>query len=168
MFSFFLMRDSGSAASFEGMWQMALTVLLLIVIIVAAFFFTKFAGKFIGKFYAASSGSANTNKPTMKIIDRMFLSRDKMIVLVKIGGKIYIVGVTKNEISPIGSLEEDELYREDKESDKESTDKVVKVSEEWSMDKLKAMFNSAKAEDVDELLKRIEETGGEADDESNA
>lgn len=45
----------------------------------------------------------------MRVVDRMFMGRDKSIIVVRVGQKDYLLGVAQNSITLLTELEEDQI-----------------------------------------------------------
>lgn len=75
-------------------------VVLMLLVIFAAYFTTRFL----------SSKARNITKcKYIEVKDRMFLGRDKHILLIEVGAKAYLVGITNQNINVIGALSKDEI-----------------------------------------------------------
>jgi flagellar protein FliO/FliZ len=73
------------------------TLFAVILILYLSYVFTKFIGKRSIKY----GGSSN-----MKIVDRLSITQDKSIVILKAGGKFYLLAVSPSDIKLITELEE--------------------------------------------------------------
>lgn len=84
------------------MWESILTgmgtLLAVAAVLIAAWWFTR---------RIAGSGQFGGRSRYMKIIDRMPLAQDKYLALVRLGEKIYLVGVAASEISLLAQMEEE-------------------------------------------------------------
>lgn len=76
-----------------------LTVICLVVF--AAYYVTRFAADH------ARPGLGNLRG--IRLLDRFVFSRDKMIVLVEVGGQVYMLGVTNQSINLIDTVEPGEF-----------------------------------------------------------
>ncbi len=94
------MTGIAAAISSDNIWSVLWLFFLAVLIPVAAYFVTR---------YFAKKAQGTQHTPAMKQLARMFLGRDKYILLLKIGEKGYILGVTNQSISRIGTLSEQEM-----------------------------------------------------------
>jgi flagellar biosynthetic protein FliO len=82
-------------------WVSTMGLFLVAVLVpVAAYYATRFL---VGK------TQTGNKKAGMKLLDRLYLSRDKYILVVKIAGKGYVLGVTNQSVSPIDTLSQEQL-----------------------------------------------------------
>ncbi len=75
-------------------------IIILVLVLVAAYFTTRFL---------SVHSKRLTKGASMKLLDQMALSRDKHVVLLKVGEKGYIIGVTNQGMNVIGTMEKKEL-----------------------------------------------------------
>lgn len=90
----------GSVIAEDNLWSTVGLFLLAVLIPAAAYFATK---------YIARKARGTTKGPGIEILERMYLSRDKYILIVKVGEKGYILGVTNQNITALGMLSEQEM-----------------------------------------------------------
>lgn len=85
----------------EGsLWSLLGLFFVAVLVPVAAFYATR---------VIARKAQGFAKGPAMKQLERMYLGRDKYIQLVKIGSKGYILGVTNQNITAVGMLDEEEM-----------------------------------------------------------
>ena len=84
----------------DGVGSTIILVLLLLLVMFGAYFATKFL-------------SAKTKRLTkaryIDVKDRMVVGRDKYIVLLEAGEKVFLVGITSQSINVIGTLTKEEI-----------------------------------------------------------
>ncbi|MCH5264881.1 MAG: flagellar biosynthetic protein FliO [Lachnospiraceae bacterium] len=78
-----------------------LTVIAVFVLVLAA---TRYATKWIAK-----SGAIQTHSANIKVIETFKIAPNKYIQIVQLGTKYYSIGVTKDTITFLTSLEEEQL-----------------------------------------------------------
>ncbi|MHB1313913.1 MAG: flagellar biosynthetic protein FliO [Christensenellales bacterium] len=84
----------------EGLGSTALLIVCMLLVIFAAYYTTKFL----------SSKSRNLTKCRyMQVKDRMFFGKDKLIVLLEAGDKVFLIGITNQTMAVIGTLQKEEL-----------------------------------------------------------
>lgn len=83
-----------------------ITVLFTIVLFAAILYLAYLTTKFIGKKYSISSGMSGKN---LKIIDSLSLAPDKVLMIVKAGGKTVLVGLSRDHMEYICDVDENEL-----------------------------------------------------------
>lgn len=81
------------------------TVIISLVGILALILALFYAAKWLGKKTSISSAQ------NLRIVERVSLSTDKMLLLVEICGKYMIVGVAPNGINTLCELNEEEIAR---------------------------------------------------------
>lgn len=81
-------------------------IVVMVAIIVGAYFATKYLTR--------KSGAAKSRQ--MRILDRMMLGRDKHIVLLEVGGKNLLIGVTNQQINVLGDIDGEALKQKQSES----------------------------------------------------
>lgn len=59
--------------------------------------------------YVALGASKMSGTKYMRVVDRMLLGQDKMMIIVQIGESYYLTGVTSQNVQIIKELSEDEL-----------------------------------------------------------
>ncbi len=83
-----------------------ITVLFTIVLFAAILYLAYLTTKHIGKKYSISSGMSGKN---LKIIDSLSLAPDKVLMIVKAGGKTVLVGLSREHMEYICDVDENEL-----------------------------------------------------------
>jgi len=83
-----------------------ITVLFTIVLFAAILYLAYLTTKYIGKKYSISSGMSGKN---LKIIDSLSLAPDKVLMIVKAGGKTVLVGLSREHMEYICDVDENEL-----------------------------------------------------------
>lgn len=79
----------------DNFWTTFFYIVVMLVIIVGAYFATK-----------VISGKAGRLKSRqIRMVDRMSMGRDKHIVLVEVGGKNLLIGVTNQSINVLGDID---------------------------------------------------------------
>lgn len=106
---------TGSPAA-PGLFQTMFLLIACVAIIVAAYY--------TAKFVARKAGASATSKH-MRVVDRMSLANDKQVLLVKVGKKIHIVGMTSHQINGIGELDADELNLNESEIERPNSKDVL-------------------------------------------
>ncbi|MDR0983977.1 MAG: flagellar biosynthetic protein FliO [Ruminococcus sp.] len=81
-----------------------LSIFITLILFVAVIFLAMYSTKFIGKRFSVSMGGKN-----MKIIERIALGPDKMLLLVKIADKAMLVGVTTGQITNLSEIDPETL-----------------------------------------------------------
>ncbi len=89
-----LLNSSASTLGNNSVFGAIMLILLIVIIAVAAYFTTKMVGV---KTMRRAKGYFG--KKTMYIVDSLSLGKDKSIVLVQIGGKVYLLGVSPGSIN---------------------------------------------------------------------
>ncbi|MFO7154256.1 MAG: flagellar biosynthetic protein FliO [Caldicoprobacter oshimai] len=74
---------------------MAFIGVLILAYLTARFVGTKFAGY--------------TSSKYIRVIDRIFLGRDKWVCIIQVGSKYYVVGITGQNMEFLGQISEQEL-----------------------------------------------------------
>ena len=82
------------------------TVLFTIVLFAGILYLAYLTTKYIGKKYSISSGMSGKN---LKIIDSLSLAPDKVLMIVKAGGKTVLVGLSREHMEYICDVDESEL-----------------------------------------------------------
>lgn len=78
--------------------------LLLVIILIAAYY----TSKFVGRYKMGQLKDSN-----IQVIDAYRISTSKMLQIVKIGNKYIVIGVSKDNITYITELDEDEVLTHD-------------------------------------------------------
>ena len=76
------------------------TLLLFVLIVICAYFVTRWIGNF---------GQGHYGNKNIKVIEGCRVGPNKMIQIVKVGNKFFVLGIGKDEISYIGEVEEQDL-----------------------------------------------------------
>lgn len=79
------------------------TILSTIAILVAVLLFTYISLKWMGQKLPSQNTSGH-----IKVLDRMMLSRDKYLLLIKVAEKTMLVGVSTNSVEKICDIEDPE------------------------------------------------------------
>lgn len=82
------------------------TVLFTIILFVIILYLAYLTTRYIGKKYSAFGG---VNGKNIKVIDRMAVSQDKLLMIVKAGGKTMLIGVSKDHMEFLSELDESQL-----------------------------------------------------------
>lgn len=82
------------------------TVLFTIVLFCGILYLAYLTTKFIGKKYSISSGMSGKN---LKVLDTLSLAPDKVLMIIKAGGKTVLVGLSKDHMEYICDVDESEL-----------------------------------------------------------
>lgn len=83
-------------------------------ITIAVVIFILYLSYLFSKYMAVGAIKLNQSKH-IKIIDKMVLGQDKMIVIVQIGKKFFLIGVASSNIQMITELSEEEIISYEKE-----------------------------------------------------
>lgn len=87
-------------------WDYIKAVLLIVVIIAAAYYVTR---------HIAVKGTGNTKNSNIRLLGSRAIGRDRHIVLTEIGDKVYILGVTGQNINVIDTLPSEEFRAQEPE-----------------------------------------------------
>lgn len=79
-------------------WDYFSAILAISVIIAAAYYTTRYVG-------AKSSGISKNRHSNFRVIERLPVAKDKLLMLVAIGNTAYLLGVTNQNISIIDKLD---------------------------------------------------------------
>lgn len=82
-------------------WQMVWTLLVMVAILVLCYYVTKFIAK-----RAQGGTRAKAQGSYMRIIDRLMLAKDKYILLLEVGGRTLLIGVSNQSVTLLSELEE--------------------------------------------------------------
>ncbi|MDR1674818.1 MAG: flagellar biosynthetic protein FliO [Oscillospiraceae bacterium] len=96
--------ESAGSSGNSGVYSIVTAIgglILFAVIMAAAYFGMKFFGNKAGY---KTGGSRN-----IVILERVYLSQDKMLLLVKTGGKIMLLGAAQGEITVLSEIDETAL-----------------------------------------------------------
>ncbi len=86
---------------YEGYTGSVVVLFIVFLLILAAAYFTT-------KFISAKSATFMQGK-YLRVKERIFLGRDKHVVLLQAGSRFFLIGVTNQAINLIATLEEDAL-----------------------------------------------------------
>lgn len=85
--------------------QLLATIILFILVLAATYYATK---------WIAKSGAVQPYSRNIKVIETFKIAPNKYIQIIKLGTKYYSIGVTKENITYLASLDEEQLdLRED-------------------------------------------------------
>jgi len=93
------------SGTIEQITSIILGLIFFILILIAAYFSTKYIGKRYG---LKVNGGKN-----IKIIEKVTLTQDKMLVIVRVANKTMLLGVTNNQIDKISDIDESSLCIEE-------------------------------------------------------
>ncbi len=82
-----------------------LSVLFILVIFISILAMTYFVTKLIGRGYIVQGSAAKH----IKIIDKVFIGKDKTLLIIQSAGKTMLLGVTAHHIEKLCDLDEQEL-----------------------------------------------------------
>lgn len=82
------------------------TIVLMIAVFAAAFFVSKYIGKHF-KPYSGSSGR-------ICIIENVPVGKDRSLLIVKTGGKVFLIGSTPNEFTMLSELDIEQFAADSK------------------------------------------------------
>lgn len=99
----------------KDIWSTLFLLLVMIAVLLGAYYTTKFISR---------KSTQSTKNKYFKIIDRIVVSKDKQIIMLEVGDKHFMVGITNQAISLIGTFENGEILKET-ENEKNSTNKGV-------------------------------------------
>ncbi len=86
--------------------QLLATVVVFVVVLVATYYATK---------WIARSGAIQSHTKNIEVIETFKIAPNKYVQIIKLGSKYYSIGVTKENITFLASLEEDQLDLQEKE-----------------------------------------------------
>lgn len=81
-----------------GLGQTIVIIGVLVAVLLSAYYVTKFLAK---------KGKRLTQSKHIKVIDQIYLSTDKQIALIKVGGKNLLVGITPQNINLISQVDDE-------------------------------------------------------------
>lgn len=108
-----------------------LQLVLVIVIFIAVLAVTYYVTKWIGK-----SGMIQTQSSNIRVIETFKIAQNKYIQIIQLGSKYYAISVTKDNISFLTALEEEQLDFEKLEN-KSSTLSFKDLLDKFSKNKTK-------------------------------
>lgn len=80
--------------------QFIATLIMFVLVIVAAYFMSRWVGTIGQNHYGARN---------IKVIEGSKIGPNKMVQIVKVGSKYFVLGIGKDEISYLGEVEEEDL-----------------------------------------------------------
>ena len=83
--------------------QVAGAIFMVIGIVILAFYSTKWLGK--------RMGGQTLGGRYLSVIERLSLGQDKSLAIVRLGGKIFLIGVAPGSVTNLGELSEDDLVQ---------------------------------------------------------
>lgn len=84
--------------------EMTGSTLLLIALLLLVFVGAHYATK-----YLSSRAKSSMRGGYMRIKDSMLVGRDKQLILLEVGSKVYLLGISGQSVGLVGTLEKDEL-----------------------------------------------------------
>lgn len=100
-------QQPSQTASVPGLFNVVLLVIICVAVIAAAYFVTRFMARRVG---------GNGKSRHMQVLDRLSISNDKQIMMVKAGDKVYVLGVTGQSINHIATMDEQEQLADEPEA----------------------------------------------------
>lgn len=85
----------------EAVLSMVLVLAMFILVLVLAYYATKFVGK---KYGARGQGSQ-----MIRVLDRVAISQDKQLLIIRAAGKTMLIGTAPHAISKLCDIDETEL-----------------------------------------------------------
>lgn len=95
------------------------TVICALLGIIGLMFLAFYAARWLNKRFNIGGFSASGQK-TVRILEYIAIAQDKQLMIVAIGKKIMLLGVTANSVNKICDLDEDDLIPADPDSSSES------------------------------------------------
>jgi len=84
----------------NGIGGTVLPIVMLLLVIAAAYYTTRFV--------SVKANRINRGK-YLRVIDRLMVGRDKHILMVEAGEQVYLLGVSRDNMTAIGSLTKEQL-----------------------------------------------------------
>lgn len=84
----------------QNFLQLVTPLLILILILAACYYVTK---------WIAKSGIAQNQAPNIKVIETFKIAPNKYIQIIQLGSKYYSIAVTKEQVTFLTALEEEQL-----------------------------------------------------------
>lgn len=81
-------------------WTEALSIIGTIVLMIGVFAAAYFVSKYVGKHYKPRYGASKN----ITVIDSTAVGKDRSILLVKVGEKVFLIGSTPNELTYLSEL----------------------------------------------------------------
>lgn len=83
-----------------NIWQLLIVLVVFIAVLAATYYVSK---------WIARSGLVQTHAKNIKVIETFKLTAGSYIQIIQLGTKFYAIGVTKDSITYLTSLEEEQL-----------------------------------------------------------
>lgn len=83
------------------------TLLLMVAIFVGAFFVSKWVAK---RYQAPGSSGFQGN---MEVLERVVVGKDQCLLLVKVTGRVFLLGVTPHQIEKIEEMDPDAIVKKE-------------------------------------------------------
>lgn len=90
------------------MLQSVITAIGTLVIIVVILFLTYICTKYIGN-RMSLGGYTRQNARYISIIDRVMVGQESSVALVRVSGRVFLLGITGDNVNMLTELEQDEL-----------------------------------------------------------
>ena len=84
----------------EETWHAIVLVLIMVLVLVAAYYTTRFLAKVL---------RPTSKEAQIQLLDQLYLGKDKMILVVKVGDKGHVVGVTSQSMTALDVLDKEAL-----------------------------------------------------------
>lgn len=81
-------------------WSEVLSIIGTIVLMIGVFVAAYFVSKYVGKHYKPKYGSSKN----ITVLDSTVISKDRSLLLVKVGEKAFFIGSTPNEFTFLSEL----------------------------------------------------------------
>lgn len=91
-------QQPARSSSAPGILEIVLLLLVCAAVIAAAYYTTR---------YMARKAGAGIKSRHMQVLDRLSISKDSQIIIIKAGGKTHMVGITGHSINHLAELDED-------------------------------------------------------------
>ncbi len=114
------------------------TVIATLIIFVVILYLAYITTKMLGKRYSLG----NTGNKNIKIIDSLHISTDKMLMIIKVGGKCVLVGVGKEQMEYLCDVDESQLLFSDENLKQGGISDFADILKKTAAEKLK--FNKLK------------------------
>lgn len=92
--------ETSQSSAVPGGLEIALLILVCVAVIAAAYYTTRFIAR------RAGGGGKSRH---MQVLDRLAISNDKQIFIIKAGGKVHMLGITGQNINHLAELDEAEM-----------------------------------------------------------
>ncbi len=110
------------------------TVLFTLVLFAVILYLAYLASRYIGKKYSVHGGMSGKN---IKILDTLAVSQDKLLMIVKAGGKTVLMGVSKDHMDYICDVDGDQIIQGSGADDASLTPDFVQAFRNVLNDKMK-------------------------------